>query len=446
MTTTSTTSTPAAMRVTPPTVGDAVSMINANPSSHLDTLWLQAEVMTALESLPKKERRAFQTALDVVPALVQAETPVLDFLRTENMNAAAAARRLAAYWHYRKQLFVERWLLPMNQTGTGALSAREIELLRTGYQAVFPRGGPGGGLLVVVDFARIGEKNEKLFDPICNIRVTFYLCTVLTDAITQQHGATCVYIVRSGQLPPVDTNPEGWKILHQSLPVRIKQMIVARAFVEGKEGILNYLAYQRARVQQFRSGIQPEQLIADSLQGTLALLQDKGVDRRHLPRCVGGDWDFGQFLQWVRARICVEDVMSSAPLKRNSLGGMIMPGTLPSIQMASSSSSDTSNTSAIVLHNGAPKTLAKKRAARNKKTPINDISQPEQERQRKLNALYSRRAYHKRKLEMVAIQEQINALETHKKILQTENRKLEALVEKAQELVKVHTGDETLSL
>ena len=217
-------------------------------------------------------------------------------------------------------------------------------------------------------------------------------------------------------------------------------MIVARAFVEGKEGILNYLAYQRARVNEFRSGLQPKQLIADSMQGTLALLQEKGCNRQHLPRCVGGDWDFEQFHQWVRTRICVEDIMSSAPLKRNALGGTIIPGILPG---GLTSPNDTGGSSAIVLQNGAPQRLKKKRGSNKKKAPVmKDNAKREQEQQRKLNALYSRRAYHKRKLEMVAMQEQINGLEMHKKILQDESRKLKGLLTQAQQLVMAHTGDD----
>ena len=39
----------------------------------------------------------------------------MDFLRVEELNVKKAAARLAAYWRYRKQLFEERWLLPMTQ-------------------------------------------------------------------------------------------------------------------------------------------------------------------------------------------------------------------------------------------------------------------------------------------------------------------------------------------
>lgn len=71
----------------------------------------------AILTLDKKERRAYQTAMDVFPDLVRRESKVMDFLRTENFGIQKAALRLVRYWKWRKEIFGERWLLPMTQTG-----------------------------------------------------------------------------------------------------------------------------------------------------------------------------------------------------------------------------------------------------------------------------------------------------------------------------------------
>lgn len=71
--------------------------------------------ISAIQQLDRKERRAYETAVEVFPALVKRETKIMDFLRVEELNVKKAAARLAAYWRYRKQLFEERWLLPMTQ-------------------------------------------------------------------------------------------------------------------------------------------------------------------------------------------------------------------------------------------------------------------------------------------------------------------------------------------
>ena len=54
---------------------------------------------------------------------------------------------------------------------------------------------------------------------------------------------------------------------------------------------------------------------------------------------------------------------------------------------------------------------------------------------KQLNALYSRRAYHKRKVEMLALQEYVDELKLHRKRLQNEAQKLQELWQRAQALI-----------
>ena len=70
----------------------------------LGTIFLQDQIDQAIAQLDRRDRRAYQTAVDVVPHLVKAETPVASFWRTENGNVTAAATRLAKYWKFRKQI------------------------------------------------------------------------------------------------------------------------------------------------------------------------------------------------------------------------------------------------------------------------------------------------------------------------------------------------------
>ena len=65
--------------------------------------------------MPRSVRQEWEEAVEVVPALVQRETPCETFLRVEQYDPTRAATRLAMYWKGRKILFGERWLLPMNQ-------------------------------------------------------------------------------------------------------------------------------------------------------------------------------------------------------------------------------------------------------------------------------------------------------------------------------------------
>uniref|UniRef100_A0A7S3L6B5 BZIP domain-containing protein n=1 Tax=Amphora coffeiformis TaxID=265554 RepID=A0A7S3L6B5_9STRA len=393
-------------------------------------LMLEAEVEQAIHQLDRKERRAYETALEVFPALVRRETKIMDFLRIEGFHVKNAATRLAAYWRYRKQIFEERWLLPMTQTGKGALTMREVEMIRSGYIMPFSR---PTGLVVLYDMSRI-----KNFDSMLHVKNMIYTCTVFTDEVTQVYGATVIYVVRSGDRP-LDTTPEGWDIFRVALPMKIRQMLVAQAFEEGKEGILNFLAYQTKRTVEFRSRHQAERLIADSLRGTRVLLENKGIERQYLPRCLGGDFSYDRFSDWVRMRISLEDIMSPAPLKCNKLNPIVMIGgsalSLDDSSRSSSTACGAASSAMIVTSNKKRPPVTKQWATKKKKK--RNASEND-EGAKKLNALYARRAYHKRKLEMLGLEEQTEALRKHNKKLQAEKQQLESYLRMAQQTIAAH--------
>lgn len=91
-------------------------------------------------------------------------------------------------------------------------------------------------------------------------------------------------------------------------------MIVARSYEAGKEQLLDFYAYQQASVLRFQSGIPPQILASDSINGTYQLLRDTiRVNRQQLPPSLGGTFNYSQFDDWIRARISIEDCMGSAP-------------------------------------------------------------------------------------------------------------------------------------
>ena len=139
------------------------------------------------------------------------------------MDPDRAAKRLAMYWKYRKEIFGDRWLLPMTQTGNGALSDQDILFLRTGYTMVIKR--PSGGPVCLIDLSRVTEWPEGHM----NTRITFYLATVMTDVGFQVDGVTIIKLVTSAPRPPIDINPEGWNMCREALPLRLKCLVVAQS-------------------------------------------------------------------------------------------------------------------------------------------------------------------------------------------------------------------------
>ena len=101
-------------------------------STHQQIVVQEAEqnVQRAMQLLDDRLVDEYRHAVSAVPRLVATETPVVHFLRTEDFHPTLAAVRLARYWKLRRELFGKRWLLPMTQTGTGALTQDLVDILR----------------------------------------------------------------------------------------------------------------------------------------------------------------------------------------------------------------------------------------------------------------------------------------------------------------------------
>ena len=244
----------------------------------------------ALRELDRDIRQEYETALEVFPELVRQETKILDFLRTDDFDVPKAAHRLAMYWKYRKQIFKERWLLPMRQTGTGALNMEDIEFLRTGYMVCWDV--PGRGLQVVYDHSRL-----KHFHIHTHMRIAMYIMTMFTEPISQSLGGGCVFVVHSGRRPPSDMSRQAWEMYRLAMPCKFpRQVIVAQAFEVDKSGLIDFLAFQEQRTAQFRSQLPSHMLVADSSQGMMSKLQARGMARYFIPQCLGGDYRYEQQL------------------------------------------------------------------------------------------------------------------------------------------------------
>lgn len=90
-------------------------------------------VKAAIEGFSDRHKSAYCRALQICPSLVETESKPMFFLRCEDYDALAAAKRLLSYWDKRNQIFQERTFYPMTICRQGALSDQDIEELKTGF-------------------------------------------------------------------------------------------------------------------------------------------------------------------------------------------------------------------------------------------------------------------------------------------------------------------------
>jgi hypothetical protein len=344
--------------------------------------------------MDKHAKREYLNALEIVPDLVLKETPKINFLRTDDFDAGKAAHRLAFYWKIRKSTFGDRWLLPMTQSGTGALSPDLVVFLRCGALTMVPSSTEAP--VALCDWSRM-HVGASEFDLLAIL--FYYMTTCWNNAATQIQGVSVVHVVTSNGRNNMLWYKEAFQGL-AALPLRIKQTLVVQAYEPGKQHLVEYMAFQRRRLIEFNTNQRPPVLKADSLAGTRKLLESYGLDRQSLPDLLGGNFRESQIDEWIRTRISLEDAMGSAPL----------------VYIKSRAQRGTSDM------------ILKKR-----KNESGSVDHKQDQRER--NALYSRRVYHKRKLTQLTLQQQVDCEKARVEASQLENRRLQSLLSAAHQIV-----------
>ena len=245
-----------------------------------------------------------------------------------------------------------------------------------------------------------------------------------------------------GTRPPVDLDPSRWEIIRTALPVRVRAVLVAQAHEggPGREALIDYMAFQSTKATEFKSRLQAHRIAAPSAAATFRVLQQGwGLQAECLPQSLGGRYDYhAQFADWIRMRLSVEDVTSAAPLR------CYRPSVVPQVTQIHS-----------VARRGVLCRVADEQARRKRRRTSNnntaatlgtesldgegggseEVSSLVRDRAR--NALYARRSYQKRKLEMLTLKDQCQVWEERNEGLRQSNAHLESLIEQAQECVRL---------
>ena len=380
----------------------------SNGQERLATAALQ--VLDEIPRLDFNTRHAYETAMDLVPAIVQEETPPLPFLQVTDFNVRRAAVRMCSYWKFRQHFFGDRWLLPMNQTGLGALNFDDVQTLRSGYMAYFDQSTTTTTPLLTVDFSiapRIGNGARILF---------YYVTTVMRAQVEtrEEPGLTVVYLVTSAPRPEPNLNKSSciWAAAKQALPMRIHKVYTLQAYETGKEHLIDSLAFQTTRQIQYKSASNVVTISGNSVMETLRAAKQEGIVPACLPVRMGGLYHVTvAFAEWVRTRLSIEDPLSAATAPtQNALLRLLRTRTRPT-------NSSTTTGSMVPYQNDHhhPAHLS--------------MTQADVIRQRK--AASARRMYNKQKMDTLALQERTKFLKLQNTIARAEQERLQDLLQQA---------------
>eukprot|EP00977_Amphora_coffeiformis_P020075 scaffold7825_cov162-Amphora_coffeaeformis.AAC.6 len=209
----------------------------------------------AISLIAHDDKKDYLEAYRLAPTLVATESNPIDFLKVESMNPWNAATRLTLYWKYRREAFLDRWLLPLNLSGEGAPSQDDIALIK--QDVIMLQKLPGNATLVYVDWARGGPNQHEL----SHSRASFFWSTFV------QGGE--IYLIQSLITPKLlarrRKKGRSYEIIREALPFRM--------------------------LLEFFLGDSPEMISDTKKKEALEKFKAYGVPEVYVPSFLGGKWD-----------------------------------------------------------------------------------------------------------------------------------------------------------
>lgn len=372
-------------------------------STRIDFPLILAELRQQIAALSPERNSAYLQALSKCPSLVENETRPLWFLRQTNFNPVLAATLLAAHWAKRVELFKDKAFLPMALTGEGALNRTDMSMLNSGFFVVLPKDELNNSVLCY-DASRL-EKQSKEYQ----LRVAFYLFSVACEnSQAQSEGIVLLFLMEqfSGRNPKRQSLQE----IVQAMPCRIKEVYCVRISMSPPKCLTESASKEAASMLTSKKmsiavagvfgPIQPNQLtlIQGSKERCVVQLEELGLERRSIPKSMGGDWGYESFVQWQELRTRFEWGLPPG------VGGK-----------------DSSN-----LFDFATSSMDLKSLTDDEKL----------ERKRRLNVLHSRRKREREKVEVEVLHEQAIELEEKNRALDEDNERLQILLNNASGVVE----------
>lgn len=426
-------------------------------TTELTTIAL-SQLERTLEHLLLSENCHLKDAKAHFPGIIESESPPLRFLQCENYNPWGAARRLVNYWETRVDVLGPKSLSKLLLLSDNSiLEEGDKSLLRQGAIFRLIQDGTGGTVLVLdAEEARAleadGVAGERMKGAL------FYLLSTCTEkAVTHQPGISVLVFTAqgdSGQFAQVKLVQFCKDLLVRVLPLQVLALHTAYLGSAPSESTtctrkcdfepgwnVSYTEHVRATKEYLSEDLKSLGIVVDDL-----------------PVRMGGRRGGKKHAQWYEDRLL-------ADMKKGAIDGKIpaVAGPSSSILQAIAQGVPETASSAVRLPSLEPppplrSQVAKKRKAVPRQDSLETICDSSNSGQdasevsdaapadddedasrldfiRKRNALYSRRKYHRKKIEIEVLQSNAACLKKQHVELQQEKAKLERLLQAAQEQV-----------
>jgi hypothetical protein len=348
----------------------------------------------ALDNIPAETKAAYLDAVKMAPQVVVTESDALPFLRCNDFDAIAAAKQMVDYWNLRAKIFGDRAFLPMIQGGCGALTNDDIVVLSSGSAALLPNDSKRRSVLIA-DRSRSLDSVQQLLES--KLRCFFYLMSVIAEnEVSQNDGYVILCVLVTPRFSEFYDEFAGRCVAVQRvMPARLKAM--HQLVCPPKTGKLDWVTDIVTTATTKATSAFGNRSLTHTVNSTdlfLEKLERFGLGQDGLPPSAGGRWNYEEFIHWQRARCHFEQAT------RKESCNVKEAGSFPHVSKQSDENS-----------------VAKR------------------ERKRKLNIIHSRQKRERRRNEMNKLQEACATLRESNARVKKDNARLESLCQEATAVV-----------
>lgn len=408
-------------------------------------------IPSGIDLLPEDIKGDYLIANQKVPDLVQNETDPIKFLQREDWDPWASARRVCAYWTYRRSLFGdERWLLPLDLSGKGAMREPEIRVLRCGALALAT--AQDGTQLLIVNLKRI--KGETDFET--RGRCAMYINTTLSTETSRTRGFDSLMIANSKGVRPSPRNGEMLRVSISSSMCKLRNLCLVHDPHDGHKMLVRYAALFVSNVVKRVYGVYPNIVMEDTRQSTLSKLIKIGLDRRCIPDYLDGDWNYSYFCDMIEERIQLDTYSQQQAYQQQQTLSFHPPISTRRVSPNSISVGGETSVAASAATLSALSHVTELPGSSQQQwqaleacgtdlilqtcSELQKQAKPQRGREyvRQRNALYARRNYTRRKERESALRAEHEQVLNENDALESENVRLSALLEQAKALVAAY--------
>jgi hypothetical protein len=364
----------------------------------------RGQLEEALDLIPAKEKTDYMEAVKHAPHLVEIESSPVRFIRCALYNHTTAAQLLVAYWRKRKEIFGNRALLPMIQTGEGALSPEDVAVLNSGFGILLPSDAHNR-IVVFHDRSRLTDPSMHSLQK--RLRCLFYLLSVASECeesrtfgvvTLEDHGEES-----ANSFDGISVKQALELIQGKVMPIRVKAVHLV---MKNQEFASNVIPVTLQVLE--KSSFLRQRTVVHTGKTGKALFSDLakyGFRKDGLPLSLGGSWLYSErFTQWQAQRTMFEREGYYAARGRN------------------------------IANMPLDELLQKAVQAR---------EDEKKKRRRVMDALYARRKRERRKIETEVTEDQAKRLMEQNSDLRRKNGKLQDLMQQAIQIVAQYTMDGT---